>query len=223
METAREWAAELEQMHRRIARRFVRPEPRERALSYLKGLTATVERKNGWQLAEAAGEASPDGMQRLLNAAEWDADAVRDDLREYVIEHLGDEEGGVLIVDETGFLKKGEKSVGVARQYTTGTAGKRENAQVGVFVVYASEKGAAFVDRALYLPREWAGDAERRAEVGVPKRQASPLKASWPKRCYVALSTLAFRRDGWWRTRFTRRRGACDGGSKSGDARMCWG
>src|SRR5215211_5082608 len=89
METVREWAAELEQMHRRIARRFVRPEPRKRALSYLKGLTGTVERKNGWQLAEAAGEASPDGIQRLLNAAEWGAEMVRDDLREYVVEHLG--------------------------------------------------------------------------------------------------------------------------------------
>src|SRR5215204_1086537 len=107
METVREWAAELEQMHRRIARRFVRPEPRKRALSYLKGLTGTVERKNGWQLAEAAGEATPDGIQRLLNTAEWDAEVVRDDLREYVVEHLGDDEGGVLIVDETGFLKKG--------------------------------------------------------------------------------------------------------------------
>jgi len=110
MESIREWAAKLEEVHRRIAHRFARPEPRKRVLSYLKGLTVTVEHKNGWQLAEAAGEASPDGMQRLLNTAEWDADAVRDDLREYVIEHLGDDEGGVLIVDETGFLKKGEKT-----------------------------------------------------------------------------------------------------------------
>lgn len=156
-------------MHRRIARRFARPEPRKRALSYLKGLTATVERKNGWQLAEAAGEASPDGMQRLLNAAEWDAEAVRDDLREYVVEHLGDDEGGVLIVDETGFLKKGEKSVGVKRQYT-GTAGKTENCQVGVFLCYASNKGAAFIDRALYLPKEWAKDEGRRAEAGIPEQ-----------------------------------------------------
>src|SRR5215216_5877495 len=101
METVREWAAELEQMHRRIARRFVRPEPRKRALSYLKGLTGTVERKNGWQLAEAAGEATPDGIQRLLNTAEWDAEMVRDDLREYVVEHLGDDEGGVLIVTQS--------------------------------------------------------------------------------------------------------------------------
>ena len=168
METAREWAAELEQMHRRIARRFVRPEPRERVLSYLKGLTGVVERKNGWQLAEAAGEASPDGMQHLLNSAKWDADEVRDDLREYVVEHFGDEAMGVLIVDESGFLKKGEKSVGVKRQYT-GTAGKTENCQIGVFVAYASNKGAAFIDRALYLPKEWAKDKGRRAQAGIPE------------------------------------------------------
>jgi SRSO17 transposase len=110
------------------------------------------------------GEMGPQGAQRLLNAARWDADAVRDDLREYVVEYLGDEESGVLIVDETGFLKKGEKSVGVARQYT-GTAGRIGNAQVGVFVAYASEKGAAFMDRALYLPREeWVDDPVRRKE-----------------------------------------------------------
>jgi SRSO17 transposase len=114
------------------------------------------------------GEVGPQGAQRLLNSARWDADAVRDDLREYVVEHVGEEQSGVLIVDETGFLKKGEKSVGVARQYT-GTAGRIENAQVGVFLAYASEKGAAFVDRALYLPREeWADDPVRRKEAGVP-------------------------------------------------------
>jgi len=111
----------------------------------------------------------PQGAQRLLNAARWDADAVRDDLREYLIEHLGDEESGVLIVDETGFLKKGEKSVGVARQYTE-TAGRIENAQVGVFLACASENGSAFVDRALYLPREeWVEDAARREEARVPE------------------------------------------------------
>src|SRR5215204_3420861 len=181
MESVREWAAELEQIHRRIARRFVRPEPRERALSYLEGLTGTVERKNGWQLAEAAGEASPDGMQRLLNTAEWDANAVRDDLREYVVEHLGDDAGGVLIVDETGFLKKGEKSVDVKRQYT-GTAGKTENCQVGVFVAYASNKGAAFIDRALYLPEQWANDPKRRTEAGVPEEVAFTNKVELAKR-----------------------------------------
>ena len=119
-------------------------------------------------MAEQMGETGPQGAQRLLKQAKWDSDAVRDDLREYVFEHLGDEESGVLVVDETGFLKKGKKSVGVARQYTR-TAGRIENAQVGVFLAYASEKGAAFVDRALYLPREeWANDPVRREEAGVP-------------------------------------------------------
>ena len=140
-----------------------------------------VERKNGWQLAEAIGDKDPQGVQRLLNSAKWDADVVRDDLREYVVEHLGDEESGVLVADETGFLKKGEKSVGVARQYT-GTAGDTVDCQVGVFVAYASNKGAAFIDRALYLPEEWAYDPKRRAEAGVPEEVAFANKIELAKR-----------------------------------------
>jgi SRSO17 transposase len=163
------WSEALEELHARLASRFLRPEVRERVRRYLAGLLGRVERKNSWQMAEQMGEMGPQGTQRLLNAARWDAHAVRDDLREYVIEHLGDEDSGVLIVDETGFLKKGKKSVGVARQYT-GTAGKKENCQVGVFLAYASKKGAAFVDRALYLPREWSEEVERRAEAGVPQK-----------------------------------------------------
>jgi len=171
----------LGELHARIVRRFLRPEVKERARRYLSGLLGRLERKNGWQMAEEMGEVGPQGAQRLLNAARWDADAVREDLREYVIEHLGEEESGVLIVDETGFLKKGEKSVGVARQYT-GTAGRIENAQVGVFVAYASEKGAAFVDRALYLPREeWADDPLRRAEAGVPEEVRFATKGELAK------------------------------------------
>ena len=164
----RAWAEGLEELHGRISRRFVRTEPRRRALAYLKGLLGSSERKNGWRLAEAMGDATPDGVQRLLNQARWSADLVRDDLREYVVEHLGDEESGVLVVDETGFLKKGEKSVGVQRQYS-GTAGRVENCQIGVFLCYASEKGAAFLDRSLYLPKSWAADGERRREAGVPE------------------------------------------------------
>jgi SRSO17 transposase len=114
------------------------------------------------------GEAGPRGVQRLLSAAAWDADGVRDDLRAYVVDHLGDEATGVLIVDETGFLKKGRKSCGVARQYT-GTAGDTVNCQVGVFLAYASAPGAAFIDRALYLPQEWTEDRDRRTEAGVPE------------------------------------------------------
>ncbi len=162
------WSEALGELHRRIGHRFVRSEARERVRRYLLGLLGKIERKNGWQLAEAIGERDPQGVQRLLNSARWDAEEVRDDLRSYVVEHLGDEETGVLIVDETGFLKKGQKSVGVARQYT-GTAGDTVNCQVGVFLAYASEKGAAFVDRALYLPRAWTDDQVRRAEAGVPE------------------------------------------------------
>jgi SRSO17 transposase len=162
------WSAYLDEVHSRIARRFSRPEVRERAYRYLGGLVEDVGRKNSWQMAEAIGERMPRGVQHLLNDARWDPNAVREDLREYVVEHLGDEASGVLIVDETGFLKKGNKSVGVARQYT-GTAGKRENCQVGVFVCYSSKEGAAFVDRALYLPEEWTADPRRLCEAGVPE------------------------------------------------------
>jgi SRSO17 transposase len=161
------WQEGLAALHGRIAPRFRRPEARARAGRYLAGLLAPVERKNGWQLAEQAGERSPDGIQRLLRTARWDAEAVRDDLRAYVVEHLGDP-AAVLIVDETGFLKKGTKSVGVGRQYS-GTAGRIENCQLGVFLAYASPKGHAFLDRALYLPRAWADDAARRRDAGVPE------------------------------------------------------
>jgi SRSO17 transposase len=167
-ETIEQWSAYLEELHARIAHHFSRAEVRQRVYRYLSGLLSDVGRKNSWQMAEAIGEVTPRGVQHLLNDAHWDPDAVRDDLREYVVEHLGDENSGVLIVDETGFLKKGEKSCGVARQYT-GTAGKRENCQVGVFLCYASQEGAAFIDRALYLPREWTDDPRRLCEAGVPK------------------------------------------------------
>ena len=130
------WAEGIERVHKCIAGRFRRPEPRRRALDYLRGLLSPVERKNGWQLAEQAGDATPDGVQRLLSTYVWDADLVRDDLARYVVEHLADADG-VLVVDETGFLKKGNKSVGVQRQYS-GTAGRIENCQIGVFLAYAS-------------------------------------------------------------------------------------
>ncbi len=161
-----DWRAGSETLHVRIAGRFRRAEVRERVRRYLAALLAPVARKNSWQVAEELGETGPRGVQRLLSGAHWDAEAVRDDLRAYVVEHLGAPDG-VLVVDETGFLKKGTKSVGVARQYS-GTAGKVENCQVGVFLAYASARGRAFLDRALYLPKEWATDAARRAEAGVP-------------------------------------------------------
>jgi SRSO17 transposase len=166
--TVRSWSRELDALGELIASRFARSEVRERAQAYLHGLLATVERKNSWQLAEAAGDATPYGLQHLLGRANWDADELRDDLREYVLERLGDEEA-VLVVDETGFLKKGTESVGVKRQYT-GTAGKTENCQIGVFVAYASRRGQAFIDRELYLPEEWAHDQQRRKRTAVPER-----------------------------------------------------
>lgn len=159
-------AEELAQVHARIGPRFRRAEARERARGFLQGLLAPVERKNGWQMAEELGERGPRGVQRLLGEADWDEEAVRDDLQAYVVEHLG-EDSGILVVDETGFVKKGKKSAGVARQYS-GTAGRRENSQVGVFLLYASTKGAAFLDRALYLPEEWMGDRVRCREAGIP-------------------------------------------------------
>jgi SRSO17 transposase len=158
---------ELEALCARIAGRFRRLEVRRRLRNYLAALLAPLPRKNGWQIAEQVGERSPDGVQELLNAAKWDADGVRDDLRTYVLEHLGDPEG-VLVVDETGFLKKGEHSVGVARQYT-GTTGQVENCQVGVFLTYATEAGRTFLDRELYLPQEWTDDPERCRKAGVPE------------------------------------------------------
>jgi len=175
------WQEELAALHSRIAPRFARPEVRARAGRFLRGLLEPLERRNGWQLAEAIGERSPDGVQRLLNGARWDAGEVRDDLREYVLEHFGDPEA-VLVIDETGFLKKGEKSVGVARQYS-GTAGKVENCQVGVFLAYATPRGRAFIDRTLYLPEEeWANDEERREAVGVPEEVEFATKGELARR-----------------------------------------
>ena len=161
------WAAGLQALHARIAGRFGRAEPRRRVLAYLRGLLGNVGRKNGWQLAEHAGERTPDGMQRLLATADWDPDLVRDDLRAYVLEQLGDPQA-VLVVDETGFLKKGTTSVGVQRQYS-GTAGKVDNCQLGVFLAYASPRGRAFIDRELYLPRCWTDDPDRSRAARVPE------------------------------------------------------
>src|SRR5436309_2382327 len=164
------WADEVAAVGDRIGRHFARSEPRRRAVGYIRGLLGDAERKNGWQLAEHLGEATPDGVQHLLARADWDADAVRDDLVGYVADALGDL-GGVLVVDETGFPKRGDHSVGVQRQYC-GAVGKVENCQVGVFLGYVTPKGRALLDRALYLPKEWAADGERRKRAGVPKKRA---------------------------------------------------
>jgi SRSO17 transposase len=171
---AERWAADLDEVMGRIAPRFGRAEPRRRALAYLHGLLSPLERKNGWQLAEAAGDQTPDGVQEFLSRVHWDADAVRDDLRAYVVEHLSDEQA-VLVLDETGFIKKGTKSAGVHRQYS-GTAGRIENCQIGVFLAYASRSGQALIDRALYLPKDWTNDRERCRKAGIPKEVAFATK-----------------------------------------------
>src|SRR4051794_38090895 len=160
------WAEGLDVVVEQIAPQFGRAEPRRRARAYMRGLLAPVERKNGWQLAEAVGDATPDGVQDFLSRVQWDADAVRDDLPAYVVQHLSDPDG-VAVLDETGFLKKGTKSAGVQRQYS-GTAGRIENCQIGVFLGYASRHGQVLIDRALYLPADWSNDADRRREAHIP-------------------------------------------------------
>lgn len=160
------WAAETDKLLDRMAGRFPRVETRRRAGKFLLGLLADLPRKNCWTIAEHTGDPDPHGMQHLLSRARWDTDGVRDDLCDYVIDHLGDIDG-VLVVDETGDVKKGVHTVGVGRQYT-GTAGRIENAQVAVYLVYAGARGHAMIDRELYLPRSWAEDPERLEEAGVP-------------------------------------------------------
>src|ERR687889_184527 len=169
-----DWARGLDGLVERIAPRFRRVEPRRRVRAYLEGLLCPVERKNGWQLAEHAGDRTPDGVQDFLARMRWDADQVRDDLRGYVVAQLG-EADAVLVLDETGFVKKGTKSVGVQRQYS-GTAGRIENCQIGVFLGYAGRHGHALLDRALYLPEVWANDPARRGAAGVPEDTAFATK-----------------------------------------------
>jgi SRSO17 transposase len=166
---AGQWATELQTVLARFDRHFTRSELRRRVGSYVRTLILPVERKNGWQMAEACGDKTPYAVQNLLGRAVWDADAVRDDLTRYVVEHLGEAEA-VLVVDETGFLKKGDKSAGVARQYS-GIAGRIENCQIGVFLTYASNRGRTFLDRRLYLPKVWTNDPERCRAAGVAEEQ----------------------------------------------------
>jgi SRSO17 transposase len=160
------WAKGFNELFALIAGEFAQVQSRHRARGYLLGLLSQAERKNGWSIAEFAGDCSPAGMQRLLNLYAWDADAVRDVLRGYVVSAVG-HPAGVLVADETGFLKKGSKSAGVQRQYT-GTAGRIENCQVGVFLAYATAGGArALIDRELYVPASWCADRDRCREAGI--------------------------------------------------------
>jgi SRSO17 transposase len=160
------WTDAFEEVCERISPCFAQVQTRQRAQAYVRGLLSPVERKNGWQLAEEAGETTPYAMQYLLDRAAWDSEQLRDVLRTYVREKLGDGKA-VLVIDETGFLKKGRKSVGVQRQYS-GTAGRIENCQIGVFLTYASQAGHTLLDRELYLPKSWTQDAARCREAHVP-------------------------------------------------------
>jgi SRSO17 transposase len=160
------WDDELGDLFARVAGRFSRVEPRKRAFAYVRGLMAPLERRNGWTLAEQAGDGSPDGMQALLCSPCWDPDLVRDDVRDFVVERIGDPDG-VLIADETGFAKKGRASAGVQRQYS-GTLGRTDNCQIGVFLAYATAKGRALIDRELYLPVSWTSDRPRCRRAAIP-------------------------------------------------------
>jgi hypothetical protein len=167
-------AAYLHDLERRPAPYFERDESQQRAMAYLRGLLSPAERKNSWQLAEVSGDATPYGFQHLLRRALWDPEAVRDELRRDVLQHLGDPEA-VLVLDETGFLNKGRHSAGVARQYR-GTAGMVDNGQVGVFLGYASPLGHALLDRELSLPEEWTDGRERCRQAGIPDERRVATK-----------------------------------------------
>jgi SRSO17 transposase len=173
------WRREFDELMLRVGSRFARVEPRRRMGAFVRGLLAGLPRVNCWSIAEHAGENCPRGMQRLLSAAVWDEAGVRDDLRGYVLEHFADP-GAVLVVDETGDLKKGTMTVGTQRQYT-GTAGRTENAQVAVYMAYAAPAGSAFIDRALYLPRSWTCDLARCRAAGVPQDTAFATKPALAK------------------------------------------
>ncbi|GCF09548.1 transposase [Dictyobacter arantiisoli] len=181
LSTAEEvWKTAFNELSQRIRQRFVRPEPYHQALAYVRGLMSPVERKNGWQVAEEVGEATPYAMQHLLDRARWDCDGVRDAVCMYVWETLA-EPNAVLVIDETGFLKKGRKSVGVQRQYSS-TAGRIENCQIGVFLSYASSRGHTLLDRELYVPKSWTDDEERCREAHVPAEVTFATKPELARR-----------------------------------------
>lgn len=177
------WEQQFDNLTQRITPRFARPEARQQARDYLQGLLSPVERKNGWQLAEHLGHSAPHRVQHLLDRAVWDDALVRGDLRAYVMENLADP-AGILVIDESGFLKKGAHSCGVKRQYC-GTAGRIENCQVGVFLGYASRHGHTLLDAALYLPEEWANDTKRRKQAKVPEAVSFATKPQLAQRMFT--------------------------------------
>lgn len=207
------WVSRLDAVVGLIGSRFARSEPRARVRAYVRGLLASLERKNGWTVAEHAGAVSPDGMQRLLRTADWDVDGVRDDVRGYVLDGLGDPDdtdtdtdtdrdagdsgAGVFIADDTGFIKKGRRSAGVQRQYT-GTTGKIDNCQLGVFLAYASPRGHALIDRELYLPASWTEDRDRCAAAGIPEQTEFATKPELVVRMLQRLHDAGRLSEGWF-------------------------
>ncbi len=184
---AAQWDLELDDLFLAIGHRFGRVELRRRMRDYVRGLLAPVARKNSWQLAEQAYHSTPDGLQHLLAGSKWEPDDIRDDLQEYVAAKLGDADG-VLIIDDTGFIKKGTTSAGVQRQYS-GTAGRTENCQIGVFAAYASARGRALVDRDLYLPKSWTEDRERCRTARIPDEREFATKGELAR--HMVLRALA--------------------------------
>lgn len=216
------WVQSLFDLHARLATRFARPEPHRRALAYLQGILSETVRKNGWQLAEHAGEVCPDGMQRLLSSAVWDTDGVRDDLRHYVVEQLGGQDA-VVAIDETSFLKRGKKSAGVGLQYC-GATGQVENCQVGVFLSYVTSGGHSLIDRELYLPADWCEDPDRSRAAGIPESvrfQTKPeLAVQMMERLFqekLPICLRGSRQRLWWQSGFAELAGSpsvpvCAGG-----------
>jgi SRSO17 transposase len=166
VEVVESWESYLGDLFAQFAGRFSRVEPRRRAFAYVRGLLSPLERKNGWTLAEQAGDRSPNGLQAMLQSPCWDPDAVRDDVRDWAVGYLAHADA-VLVADETGFLKKGKMSAGVQRQYS-GTAGRTENCQIGTFLAYASPRGRVLIDRELYVPKSWTSDRDRCRAAAIP-------------------------------------------------------
>src|SRR5919199_2566428 len=173
------WTAAVAEVERRLAPYFARAEARQQAMAYLRGLLSPVERKNSWQVAEVVGAANPYGFQHLLGRAAWDADQLRDELHRYLVDYVADDDA-VVVLDETGFLKKGRRSAGVARQ-SSGTAGRIENVQIGVFLTYASRHGHSLLDRELYLPTAWTDDRDRGEHAGIPRSRSLQTKPALAK------------------------------------------
>jgi SRSO17 transposase len=218
--TVQGWTDAIVEVEQRIGGCFARSEARQQALAYLRGLLSPAERKNSWQLAEIVGSTTPYAFQHLLGRADWNADTLRDALYRYVGDYLRDE-AAVVVLDETGFLKKGTQSVGVARQYS-GTAGRIENCQIGVFLAYVSRHGHTLLDRELYLPKVWADAAERRQHAGIPALRNFATKPQLARRCSLGFLQRTCRRRGSRVIVFMAMTDGYGPGLKTTSVPMCW-